>query len=37
MKILSGHYIKRVEEFKYLDNYIDSTKSEVLVGMNLST
>ena len=29
MKILSGHNIKRVEEFKYLCSYIDSTQHSV--------
>ena len=31
MKILLGHDIKRVEEFKYLDNYIGSTQHDIRV------
>ena len=31
MKSLSGHYIKHVEEFKYLGSYIGSTQHDVSV------
>ena len=31
MNSLSGHYVKRVEEFKYLGSYIGSTQNDVSV------
>ena len=33
MKSLSGHDIKRVEEFKYLGSYIGSTQHDVSVSI----